>query len=168
VNVIISIDPGVMSGWAEFRDGKLTELNTYSPRELVLGLEFAIREWVEPPHIVVIEESRMQTHIWQENARNCSRQKAMSIARDVGRLDGFCGIIQEICETYKVLLMQLSPKQKGKKLNDEEFKFYTGWQGRTNQHVRDAAMTGWRYRNAVPGVQKLPAKPQQQKRTRAV
>jgi hypothetical protein len=157
-----------MSGWAEFRDGKLTELNTYSPRELVLCLESAIREWVEPPHIVVIEDSRMQSNVWHDDAKYGSKQKAMKIARNIGMVDGLCGVVQEICETYKIMLIQLSPKQKGKKLNDKDFRLFTGWEWHCNQHTRDAAMAGWRYRNAVPGVQKLPAQPQQQKRVRAV
>jgi hypothetical protein len=147
MSVVISIDPGVMSGWAEYRGGVLTYLDTYSPREVILQLESAINDWSTPPNAVVIEDSRMQSNIWQDNAKYGSKQKAMKISRCIGTVDGICGIVQEICENYKIVLIQISPKDKGAKFESDAFNALTGWKGKSNQHTRDAGMIGWRYRH---------------------
>ena len=39
----------------------------------------------------------------------------------------------------------VSPLRKGSKLTAARFAKVTGWQGRSNQHERDAAMCAFRY-----------------------
>jgi hypothetical protein len=151
MSVVISIDPGVMSGWAEYRGGVLTYLDTYSPREVILQLESAINDWSTPPNAVVIEDSRMISPVFGVKKNSKGGLPAINkIARNIGILDGICGIIQEVCENYKVMLIQVSAKDKGAKLGAESFQAVTGWVGRTNEHQRDAAMVGWRYRHVKP------------------
>ena len=50
----------------------------------------------------------------------------MTIARNIGMVDGLCGIIQEFCANYKILLIQVSPKEKCPKMDAETFKTLTG------------------------------------------
>ena len=41
----------------------------------------------------------------------------------------------------------ISPKSKGAKTKEADFIAATGWQGRSNEHTRDAAMVAWPYRS---------------------
>jgi hypothetical protein len=72
--------------------------------------------------------------------------KGMSVARNIGEVDCLCKLVQAICEERLKKLIQVSPKNKGAKLDAAEFKKITRWEGKTNQHERDGAMVGWAYR----------------------
>ena len=145
MSLIISIDPGVNSGVCVFKNGKIADLITLDPRTLILRLEEQCLS--DKPDLIVIEDSRMQTTIFQQEAINGNKKTAMSIARKIGSVDAICSIVSDICEKHKCLLISVSPKGKGKKLDSETFKQVTNYEGRTNAHERDACIVGWRYRN---------------------
>ena len=57
-------------------------------------------------------------------------------------------MIVAVCGQHGVPAHGISPKEKGAKLDAATFALMTGWQGKSNQHERDAAMVAWPYRGA--------------------
>jgi hypothetical protein len=140
--VILSIDPGRKTGIAFFVNGKLEGLFTQTPIDMIRYLDLNIGGI----DLVIIEDSRLTSFIFQPNAAG-SKAKGMKVARNIGEVDCLCKLVQAICEERKKKLIQVSPKNKGAKLDADEFRKRTGWEGKTNQHERDAAMVAWIYRN---------------------
>lgn len=136
--IVIGIDPGRHTGIATYQDGKLIALDTISP----LGLERAI----EPADRVVFEDSRLISFMFTTVK---SRPAALKMARDVGQIDAWSGLITAICATLNIPCHGISPKGKGKKLDAKQFALITGWVGKSNQHERDAAMVAFPYRRAA-------------------
>ncbi len=73
----------------------------------------------------------------------------MKVARAVGSIDRICGQVEEICVSRDIPLLSVSPLDKGSKVRAEAFREITGWEGKTNEHQRDAAMTAWRFRRML-------------------
>ncbi len=138
--VLMGIDPGQHTGTALYRNGALTALRTVTPIEV----HTLIREVV--PDMVVFEDSRLQSRVWTAN--KVRPAAGLKIARDVGRIDMLCELIQAECERLRITCHGVSPKDKGGKLDAQAFATVTGWQGRTNEHERDSAMVAWPYRRA--------------------
>lgn len=139
MSLITGIDPGVNTGLAFFRAGRLERLETAHPLDIYSVLE----DWM--PARVVFEDSRLTSHLFTTNARAAV---AKSMARKVGQVDMVCGLIVEACERLGIPAHGISPKGKGAKLNAAQFKAATGWPGPSNEHQRDACMVAWPYRGA--------------------
>lgn len=139
MTVIVGIDPGSNTGIAIYRAGQLSELQTIEP--------FQVAETIEAimPGRVVFEDSRLQSHTW---SRKLSQAAQLKVARDVGQIDAWCRLIVATCERLGIPAHGISPKNKGSKLNAEQFEQLTGWTGRTNEHQRDAAALAWQFRMA--------------------
>ena len=140
MTTILGIDPGVHTGVAIFRDGALHALLTIEPHMIPTLID------MHKPGRVVFEDSRLQTHVWTRGrtmAANCK------MARNVGEIDAWCRLITAVCDELKIAAHGISPAGKGVKLNSMQFRQQTGWEGKTNQHERDAAMVAWPYRRAT-------------------
>jgi hypothetical protein len=136
---ILGIDPGANTGVACFNGGALTWLRTIEPH----SIEHFLRQ--HAPARVVFEDSRLESKVWTTAS---SRAAALKIARNVGQIDAWCSLITAICADLGIPAHGISPTAKGAKLGAEGFAVATGWQGRSNQHERDAAMVAWPYRRA--------------------
>ena len=134
---LIGIDPGVNTGMAFFKAGKLVELRTVHPLTIydMLAASDATR--------VVFEDSRLTSPVWSRGTTAAARIK---IARNVGQVDGICSLICEACGRIGIEALGISPKHKGAKLDAEQFAKVTGWTESSNSHTRDAAMVAWKYR----------------------
>jgi len=141
---VIGIDPGVKNGLAEYENGVLVSVHTYSVIEIIHWLPDYLKIH---QCIVVIEDSRLQSYMFTGNDKN--RATALKIARNVGMVDIVCSILEELCKFSGTELIKISPKGKGEKLNMDKFRQVTGSEIKTNQHNRDAAMVAWPYRNYV-------------------
>ncbi len=139
MSVIVGIDPGSNTGIAIYRAGALAELQTIDPHQLPETIERIA------PARVVFEDSRLQSHTW---SRKTSAAAQLKIARDVGQIDAWCRLIVATCGRLGIPAHGISPKHKGSKLDAEQFAQLTGWTGRSNQHVRDAAALAWQFRMA--------------------
>ena len=139
MKVLIGIDPGVHTGLAVIQDGKLYQLQTIHP----LDIPTMLAQW--SPDRLVFEDSRLTSKLFTTNARAAV---AKSMARKVGQVDMVCGLIVEACSRLGIPAHGISPKGKGAKLNAEQFKALTGWDGLSNEHQRDAAAVAWPYRGA--------------------
>lgn len=135
--ILLGIDPGANTGLALYRDSKLVGMRTVTPLRLIDALRQVC------PDMVVMEDSRLQGVVWHKSPG------AIKIARDVGRIDGWCDLIEAACTHLGTDLIKISPKDKGSKLDAAAFRSVTGWKGQTNAHERDAAMVAWGLRNAA-------------------
>ncbi len=140
---ILGIDPGMDTGLATFEAGKLVALDTITPLELERTIRAARPDWV------IYEDSRLQSRAWNAHSK-AAKGAALATARDLGTVDAWCRLIDAICAELGIPARGISPAAKGPKRAAENFKAYTGWQGRCNQHERDAAMVGWTFRQAAP------------------
>lgn len=145
---ILGIDPGLHTGLAHFSDGELISLGECSPWELPLLL----RDEAPMVALVIFEDSRMESKVFSASGSQQQREK---IARNVGEIDGLCRIIEGTCRMYGIPCMGVPPSGKsgnthGKKLDEQAFTYFTGWNRRSNQHSRDAALIAWEYRGLKP------------------
>ena len=63
------------------------------------------------------------------------------ISQDVGKVKRDTQLISEWCEMKKLRVLKIVPKRNAQtKLDAIVFKNITGWDGRTSEHARDAAM----------------------------
>lgn len=136
--IVIGIDPGTKTGIAVYHDGTLAELLTVSPD----GIVDTMTRYA--PDMVVMEDSRLQSAVF---SRKASQRAMLKIARNVGEVDQICRRIEAYCEGAGVELVQISPLAKGAKLDARRFSAMTGWEGRSNQHERDAGVVAWSCRN---------------------
>ena len=143
--LVIGIDPGVDNGIAIFVDGKLIKLDTFT----VIGLVGWLPQQCTDKTVIVLEDSRDQSYMF--NGDKLSRPQALKIARNVGMVDQVCRIVEEICTIRPVKkLIKVSPLKKGAKVEDcKIFNAQTGWDKKSNQHNRDAAIVAWRFRNGA-------------------
>ncbi|MDO4440550.1 MAG: hypothetical protein Q4B81_00015 [Moraxella sp.] len=133
--ILIGIDPGVNTGFAKSYDGKLVEVKTYSIIEAMEAVVFTINHARQHGHdlTIYIEDARKRK--WVTGGRE-KLQGVGSVKRD-------CGIWEEFCIHHDVDFELVAPKNNKTKLSADEFKRYTGWAHRTNEHGRDAAMLIW-------------------------
>jgi hypothetical protein len=135
---VIGIDPGVNTGVALFTNGKLLSLQTIQPIDIQDCVKRSFAD------LIVFEDSRLQSAVWVPSK---NKAVANNIARKIGQVDALCSLIEETCNRWEIKFMRVSPKAKGAKMNSEDFNLFTGWEHRSNQHERDAAMVAWQLRN---------------------
>jgi hypothetical protein len=139
--IILGIDPGVNNGIAQFINGELMFLDTLT----TINLIYLLKQESFEIDAIIIEDSRLQSHVFTGQKSNVATR--LNIARKVGQVDCICGIVQSLCSELAIDYIAISPKQKGAKLNAEQFRALTGWEGKSNSHERDAACVAWPYRN---------------------
>lgn len=134
MNILIGIDCGVNTGFARSFNGVLSEVKTYTIIEAMSDLMFYLRNGRAPDDVkIYIEDARKRKWFTGGSEK----------AQGVGSVKRDCQIWQEFCEHYGFEYKLVAPKNNRTKLNAAEFKLLTGWQGRTNEHGRDAAMLIW-------------------------
>ena len=139
---VVGLDPGTSFGIAHYCGGRLIALHTLRPHDAITHIRC-----LGAQDLVIIEDSRLQSASFR-NATKDSKAVAFSKGRSVGRVDMLCQMVEWVCEEGAIPLISLSPKDKGAKLaGKEEFRRVTGWEGKSNQHGRDAAMVAFRFRN---------------------
>jgi hypothetical protein len=136
---ILAIDPGANTGCAHFENGTLKDIFTTTPYQIFQYVQDKIY------NRVILEDSTLISHVY--TAPSVKGAAKLKIARNIGEVDGYCKMIVQACAEAGIPCLQISPKGKGAKLNATEFKQITGWEGKSNQHERDAAMVGWPYRS---------------------
>jgi len=132
MRLIAGIDPGVNTGLAlwDTQTRKLVDVETTNIIEAMERLRNC--KAAGSLQRIVIEDARLRTG-WFGPRAKFSQQGAGSVKRDAS-------IWTEFAEFLGVPLKSVSPKDKGAKVNAEQFAKLTGWAGRTSEHGRDAAM----------------------------
>lgn len=125
----IGIDTGVNTGIAVSVDGKLTVVDTMTITQAMAYIKTAC----SPKNSKLFIEDARQRKWIPKNAGRERLQGAGSIKRDAK-------IWEDWCKENSYEAVFVAPKNNNTKLNNKDFKRITGWQGRTSEHARDAAM----------------------------
>ena len=127
----IGIDPDVeKNGVAVSENGKITELHNLDFWSLI---ELLSRR---KDHRVFIEAGWLNPSASHHAAQN--KFTAAKIGSAVGANWQVGKLISAYCKRNDIQYFEVRPTSR--KMNQETFKSYTGWSGRTNQETRDAAM----------------------------
>lgn len=135
--LLIGIDPGVTTGLAvwDTERGAFYRI-TSGP---AIHAEINVGIWAgEGPIHVYIEDARLRT--WFGSADQRQARSGAGVREGVGSVKRDCQRWQEFCEYHKIPHTLLHPQAGRSKLSAEQFKKLTGWDERTNEHARDAAM----------------------------
>lgn len=131
VRYAIGIDPGVNTGIAIWDKQKkafeqVTCMKIHTAMQLLLD-----RLQMSSAILVRLEDARLRT--WFGKAGKEQLQGAGSIKRD-------CGIWQDFLEEKGIPFQLVPPKANKTKVTRAWFAAASGWQGKTNNHARDAGM----------------------------
>lgn len=128
--ILIGIDPGVNTGVAAIDKGGLQVVATMSAVEAEQFVHIRMAQ-AGGQIAVFFEDARLRN--WFGSKGREALQGAGSIKRD-------CQRWEEWLIHHGISFSKIAPKNNNTKLTAEQFKKITGWQGRTNEHGRDAAM----------------------------
>lgn len=128
----IGIDPGSQTGVAiwDATQKKFQAVTTYKIHE-AFGFLQSIHGLEHGDYLIRVEDARKRK--WFGKSGREVLQGAGSIKRD-------CQIIEDFLIDMEVPFELVAPKNNKTKLTQEAFKALTRWQGRTNEHSRDAGM----------------------------
>ena len=134
--ICIGIDPGTHTGVAvwDTGEGKFLSLETmpiHRAIESVLVWASLVHDKTKDIQ-VVFEDARQRT--WFGHGDTYAKlQGAGSVKRD-------CSIWEDFCKDYDIPFWAKPPVKGATKVSAEYFKTISGYQGRTSEHSRDAAM----------------------------
>lgn len=130
-HIIIGLDPGVMTGYAEWDrvDERLLSVRSMPIHEAFNRVQVL---WESSKlHSVIFEDARLRK--WYGEKGIEALQGAGSIKRDCGAWADFLG-------AHGIPYRAIAPQRGLTKWTSEQFRSTTGWAERTNEHARDAAM----------------------------
>jgi hypothetical protein len=129
----IGVDTGVETGFAIWNrfEHKLEKVETMKIHEAMLYITDWCRDGMKGEVCIRVEDARKRN--WFGKADREQLQGAGSIKRDAKIWEDF---LTDIGVEFDLV----APKNNKTKLNAEIFQRMTGWQGKTNEHSRDAAM----------------------------
>lgn len=127
----IGIDTGTKTGFAVWEDGKLQVVEsmtiTQAMRKILTAYPYQTTK-------LYIEDARKWIGFNGKTKSTDARlQGAGSVKRDAS-------IWEDWCKENGYQAVFVKPMGKGLKKSAEDFKRITKWEGRTNEHSRDAAM----------------------------
>ena len=131
--ICIGIDPGTHTGVAvwDTREGKFLSLETLPIHRAISKVGF-IAEIHKGDVQVVFEDARQRTWFGKGDT-NAKAQGAGSVKRD-------SSIWEDFCKDYDIPYWAKPPVKGATKVSADYFKTISGWDGRTSEHARDAAM----------------------------
>lgn len=137
----IGIDTGVNTGIAIWDNRKrsllLVETTTIHKAMKVVAEYKEIAESESTKVVVRVEDPRQRTWFGTERM---SREEERKRLQGVGSVKRDASIWDAFLEDLEVEYEMVAPKRNVTKLTQERFKAITGWEKRTNEHCRDAAM----------------------------
>ncbi len=132
--IYIGIDAGVKTGFAVW-DKKLKKFIQIETMPIHRAMESIIHYKKEDIHVRV-EDARKRT--WFGNKMNWEQER--SKLQGVGSVKRDCTIWEDFLKDLNVSFEMVAPKRNVTKLTHEQFVRLTGYDKRTNEHNRDAAM----------------------------
>ena len=134
--IVVGIDPGMHTGLAVW-DTSTRQFLDIRCFTIVAAMDYLDELSLERGiGLVVFEDARQRTWIPRERDIRQVKGRAMgagSVKRD-------CSIWEEWCEARSIQYIASRPKTGMTKLTDAYFRGITGYDRRTNEHGRDAAM----------------------------
>lgn len=134
----IGIDPGTKTGFAVWDSDKrqFVEMDTKSISAALLDALRYAANFGRDNVTIVMEDARKRVWLPREKDISEYRGKLMgagSVKRD-------CSIWEEFCREEDIRLVLVPPRKGATKWDADYFKKVTGWDGRTSNHARDAAL----------------------------
>lgn len=127
----IGIDVGVFTGFARSYNGELCDVKSCTTVEAQSELLEYCKNRREPGNVIVyVEDARLRKWV------TGGREKLQG----AGAIKIQCKLWEEWLTYHEFEFVLVAPKDNITKLSAEKFKQITGWDARTNQHGRDAAM----------------------------
>jgi hypothetical protein len=134
----IGIDAGACTGLAEWQYGGDLRCDTTTFWGAIDRIREMHKCW--GTHLcVVIEAGWKNRPVFARPGVQGRRQ--LRIAQNVGQNHAHGKLIVDYCDLKGIRYLALRPGTP--KLNDEQFRRLTGYDGTTSQHARDAAMMVW-------------------------
>lgn len=135
IKTVVGIDPGVNTGFAITDNGAFTDIETMTFTEAQAWCLNCISRYREQGGVntleLVIEDPRGQ--YVPPSMREPGRIKG------VGSVERDCKLWIEFAEFYSIPYRLVKPG-KYRKIDAKTFRQWTGWEGRTSEHARCAAM----------------------------
>lgn len=133
--IYIGIDPGTETGlavWDSHR-GRFVSLDTLAIHKAMHKVGMWQQTCIDTGTelMVIFEDARQRT--WFGDRSTAKLQGAGSVKRD-------CSIWEDYCTDMGIPFRAVPPQKGGTKVSSGYFKMISGWQGRTSNHARDAAM----------------------------
>lgn len=133
--IYIGIDPGTHTGIAIWdktsRRLEMVDTMTITKAMEIVKANVELTKSFGGEVVVFFEDARKRS--WFGHASRERLQGAGSVKRD-------CAIWETFCAELGVECRKIAPKHNTTKLTAAQFRVLTGWQGRTSEHGRDAAM----------------------------
>ena len=138
---VIAIDPGVTTGFAHV-DLASSEVMYVQTLNFWEAYEQILEE--DRGHVfVVIESSKPVKHIWQKPGGANGRVMG-AVGRSIGENNAHAELLAEGLRRKGYYVKTVNPSRT--KLDADTVKRITGYEGRTNEHNRDAIMIAWAHR----------------------
>lgn len=139
--IYIGIDTGVNTGVALWDNRKrslelVTSMPIHKAMELVKLHQVKAQE-NGTKLVVRVEDPRQRTWFGTERM---SREEERKKLQGVGSVKRDASIWDEFLKDQGIEYEMVAPKMNITKLTQDTFKRYTGWNSKTNEHGRDAAM----------------------------
>jgi hypothetical protein len=139
--IYIGIDTGINTGVALWDNRKrslelVTSMPIHKAMELVKLHQVKAQE-NGTKLVVRVEDPRQRTWFGTERM---SREEERKKLQGVGSVKRDASIWDEFLKDQGIEYEMVAPKRNITKLTQDTFKRYTGWNSKTNEHGRDAAM----------------------------
>ena len=134
--IVVGIDPGLHTGLAVW-DTVTRQFDDIVTVGIVAAMDY-LNELSQKRGIglVVFEDARQRK--WIPRERDIAQMKGRAMG--AGSVKRDCAIWQEWCERRHIQFVASPPRSGMTKLTDAYFRGLTGYDRRTNNHGRDAAM----------------------------
>lgn len=135
--ILIGIDPGVHTGLAIVNNKHLTDvLSMTACKAEAVVLDW--HKWYPNQLMVYFEDARMRSWFGKMDAEQ--RKYGAAVREGAGSIKRDCQRWEEWLKHHNIPHVGVSPKNNKTKLTAEQFKRITKWEGKSNEHGRDAAM----------------------------
>jgi hypothetical protein len=129
--IYIGVDPGVKTGYAEWCTDKKKLLTVETKNIITAMSEITMILCTRKDVKLIIEDARIKKfHLDHSQSR----------AQGVGSIKRDCKVWEEFCNFHNIEVQFVIPNKRITKLNKDQFKKITGWDKRSSEHARDAAM----------------------------
>lgn len=129
--LMIGIDPGKNTGIAICESGKIAKLYTSDFWGAIEAID------THPDAFIVIELPDTK-HVWHNKAKTKGAIQRTGV--NVGSVIREAQLLRDYLVRNGREHITQKPTGIGKNMNADKFKRLTGWSGRTNEHMRDAAI----------------------------
>lgn len=131
--IFIGIDTGTHTGIAvwDSEEKQFLDIETMMLHQAIQLVITICLTWGRENVMVLFEDARQRK--WFGHDADAKKMGAGYVKRDAV-------IWEDLCTDYEITFRALPPAKGATKLNVDYFKALTGWNKRTSEHARDAAM----------------------------